>query len=510
MNVAVVHDPALRYPQVPPFHPQEWYPELRLYRGRTSDGRANPVYAAVRDGLLRLGLDRAHAGTPDWNPLRGIVRPGDRVVVKPNLVLHEPAALAGSQALFTHASVLRPLIDYILLATDGDCRLTVADCPLQEADLPRILEANGLAALLAFYRDELRAPVEFVDFRLDRMVLREDGLVERRAKEAGDPRGNVTLRLDGASELEPITGGQERFGAAYQQSFAVAFYDPQRTGSHHSRGAHEYLIPRTVLESDVFFNVPKLKTHQKAGITVCMKNLIGINADKSYLPHYREGSVDEGGDEYPHRHWLTSLNHRWRRKYSERGALLWVATSRSWRFLKRHVLTPRVLGSESKFVANQGIGGGAWPGNDTLWRTILDINTILFFADAAGTLHDTPQRRYFALVDGVMGGEGNGPILPVPKPSGVILLGDDPLAVDVVASRLMGFDWERIPQLRAAAARSRRRFSAFEGDVSTLNVVSNDERWSRLFDQDDHLAFAPPPWWDTIRLPTPELRTGTR
>lgn len=510
MNVAIVHHPELRYPETPPFHPEQWYPELRLYRGWTSRAPANPVYRAVRDGLLRLGLDREHAGTPDWNPLRGIVRPGDRVVVKPNLVLHEPPALVGSQALFTHASVLRPLIDYVLLASGGDCRLTVADCPLQEADLPRVMRANGLEALLAFYHAELRVPIEFVDFRLDHMVLRQDGLVERRQKAAGDPRGNVTMRLDRTSELEAITRGDERFGSAYQQAFAVQFYDQERTAVRHACGRHEYLIPRTVLESDVFVNVPKLKTHQKAGITVCLKNLIGINADKSYLPHYREGSLDEGGDEYPHRHWLTSLNHRLRRRYAERGALLWVATSRSWRFLKRHVLTPRVLGTESKFLANVGIGGGAWYGNDTLWRTILDINTILFFGDAEGRLHDTPQRRYFALVDGIVAGEGNGPILPTPKACGVLLLGDDPLVVDVVASRLMGLDWRKIRQLDAAAARRGRRISAFDGDVSAIRLASNDPRWSRLFEHAEHLAFEPPPWWDAIRLRAPELEAEAR
>jgi uncharacterized protein (DUF362 family) len=500
VKVAVVHDPTLRYPDSPPFHPEQWYAELRPYRGWPASARPNPVYRWVRDGLLRLGLDRENAGTPDWNPLRGIVRRGDRVVIKPNLVLHEPPHLVDSCAVFTHGSVLRPLIDYVLLASDGDCRLTIADCPLQEADLSRVTQANGLDRLLAFYREELGFPIDFIDFRLDRMILRHDGRIESRGTAPGDPRGNVTVRLDRESELEAIAHEGDRFGSAYQQAFAVALYDPQRTANHHRPGRHEYLIPRTILESDVFLNVPKLKTHQKAGITVCLKNLIGINADKSYLPHYREGSLEEGGDEYPYRDWLTSINRRLRGNLVERGALLWGVTSRTWRLLRRHVLTPRILGRDSRTVVNLGIGGGAWHGNDTLWRTILDINTILFFADATGRVHDAPQRRYFALVDGIVAGEGNGPILPTPKACGVLLLGADPLAVDVVASRLMGLAWERIPKLRAAAARRQHRFSTFSGDVSTIAVVSNDARWERLFEQAEHLDFVPPPSWDTIRL----------
>ena len=58
--------------------------------------RPNPVYQAVEDLFRAMGLDEAHAGTPEWNPLGELIRPGDRVIVKPNLVssrnLHEKIA----------------------------------------------------------------------------------------------------------------------------------------------------------------------------------------------------------------------------------------------------------------------------------------------------------------------------------------------------------------------------------------------------------------------------------
>ena len=53
------------------------------------------------------------------------------------------------------------------------------------------------------------------------------------------------------------------------------------------------------LEADVIINLPKLKTHQKAGITCALKNLIGINGNKEYLPHHRIGGFELGGDCYP-------------------------------------------------------------------------------------------------------------------------------------------------------------------------------------------------------------------
>ncbi len=67
----------------------------------------------------------------------------------------------------------------------------------------------------------------------------------------------------------------------------------------HGNGRHRYLVARDVLDADVVINLPKLKTHKKAGITCALKNLIGINGNKEYLPHHRIGGADLGGDCYP-------------------------------------------------------------------------------------------------------------------------------------------------------------------------------------------------------------------
>lgn len=502
-RVAIVQDDHLVYPDAPPFDPEEVYPELSRLSYRVTAGPANPVYAAVRRCFEQLGLDASRAGTAAWNPLGDVIRPGQRVLIKPNLVLHEPASLVGSNALVTHGSVIRAVTDYVLLAAGREGTVTIGDCPLQEADLPRLARASGLQGVLDHYAGHRDLPLRFVDFRTDRMVMHADGRITDREKLSGDPAGNVEVRLDGTSSLEPITRADAQFGAGYQQAFAVANYDKTRTVAHHVPGHHAYLIPRSVLEADVFVNVPKLKTHQKAGITVCQKNLIGINADKAYLPHYREGSAQEGGDEYPRRDRLTWWNRRVRAKLVDGNPLVWAVGSRLWRLAKSSVLTPRVLGQQSSFVANAWVSGGAWEGNDTLWRTILDINRILFFARADGRLHDAPVRRYVALVDGIMAGEGNGPILPHPKPAGALLLGTDPLGVDVVAARLMGFHWREVPQLRHAASLAGLRYSAFDGDVRALEICAGGSRWARLFDGDDHLGFDPPPFWPHLRLPQP-------
>jgi uncharacterized protein (DUF362 family)/Pyruvate/2-oxoacid:ferredoxin oxidoreductase delta subunit len=56
------------------------------------------------------------------------------------------------------------------------------------------------------------------------------------------------------------------------------------------------------------------------------------------------------------------------------------------------------------------------------------------------------------IMDAVIGMEGNGPGSGEARPIGVILAGQDPVAVDVVSSRVLGISPEKLPLIRAAAA----------------------------------------------------------
>jgi len=82
-----------------------------------------------------------------------------------------------------------------------------------------------------------------------------------------------------------------------------------------------------------------------------------------------------------------------------------------------------------------------WPKNVLHWagidRAILDINAAV--------------RPDFAIVDGIWGMEGNGPIQGTPKSCGVLILGDDPVAVDATCCRVMGLRPEEVKYLAQAA-----------------------------------------------------------
>jgi uncharacterized protein (DUF362 family) len=62
-------------------------------------------------------------------------------------------------------------------------------------------------------------------------------------------------------------------------------------------------------------------------------------------------------------------------------------------------------------------------------------------------------RRSFAIVDGIVGMEGNGPIQGTPKLAGVLVMGSDLPAVDATCCRIMGIDPSKIEYLNMAADR---------------------------------------------------------
>ena len=100
-----------------------------------------------------------------------------------------------------------------------------------------------------------------------------------------------------------------------------------------------------------------------------------------------------------------------------------------------------------------------WPKNELhqvgIDESIVELNRIF--------------RRTFAIVDGIVGMEGNGPIQGTPKPVGVLVMGSDLPAVDATCCRIMGIDPSRVEYLQhgvGAGARSDRRSShrAARGD----------------------------------------------
>jgi uncharacterized protein (DUF362 family) len=435
----------------------DWHQPNLVSRQRApkSYSDSDAIHEAVQSALTELRLPADY------------VRPGDRVVLKPNWVKEHDERHPGPdqwEHVVTHPTVIEAVIRWTAEQLKGKGSITICDAPQTDSSFARIREYCQLDTMI----DRCRASfpgttIELLDLRPEEWHA-VDGVTVSKTKLPGDPLGSTRVALNEASEFV----GYEGLGRLYGASF-----DMEETNRMHREARHEYLLCRTPMDADVLINIPKLKTHKKVGLTCALKNLVGINANKNWLPHHTEGTPDDGGDQFPKATTKAKLEHSWmgraKRILKNRPAL-----SRLFVPLKK---LARIYFGDTQSV----VRSGNWHGNDTCWRMVLDLNKCLFFFDGEGKRRTRPL-RYLAVVDGIIGGEGNGPMAPDAKPCGVIIAGTHPAAVDHVAADTMGFDPERLRLIR----------NCFEvKELSFTKFAANEIRHTPAEEstQDSHSAF---------------------
>ena len=123
-------------------------------------------------------------------------------------------------------------------------------------------------------------------------------------------------------------------------------------------------LPKTILSADVIISVPKMKTHHWVGVTLSLKNMIGI------VPGIKYG----------------------------------------------------------------------WPKNIIHWnkieKSIVEINATI--------------PTHYTVVDGVLGMDGDGPIMGSPKKVGALVMGNNALSVDATSARIMGLEPNKINYFQTA------------------------------------------------------------
>ena len=108
--------------------------------------------------------------------------------------------------------------------------------------------------------------------------------------------------------------------------------------------------------------------------------------------------------------------------------------------LKTHHWAGVTLAMKNLFGVMPGVAYG-WPKN------------VLHHAGIPGSILDinAAVKPSLAIVDGIIGMEGDGPIMGTPKAAGVIVMGTNLPSVDATAARLMGIDPDRISYLSGAS-----------------------------------------------------------
>jgi uncharacterized protein (DUF362 family) len=430
------------YP-APPYHPSSRYPEFPLI---PVSKEPNFVFDAVRQSLHALALDSCNFGSSSWNPLGVVVKPGQTVIIKPNLVSHfnwgYKNSLTDTDSLITHGSVIRCIIDYVALALKDNGRVIIGDSPVQLGcwnSLLRLIHFEEIVDHCKTYYPGVA--LTSCDFRLETGARSKFGAIIQKANQLRQ-HDFIEIDLRDKSLLADLQNPGK------VASFGVTDYPAWRMRDAHNTFYNKYLFPKQVLEADTLISLPKLKTHSKAGFTCALKNMVGINGLKDYLPHFRYGPPRRNGDEYPENGLLFDLINRLSHK---------VWDSREGSKKSFYALTTKALKGLYLFLGRKNKAmlsamGGGWYGNDTLWRTILDINRSFFYADGTGSLSEGNicKKNYITVVDGIVGGERLAPLLPTPVKSGFIIAGINPVAVDSIAATLMGLDYKKLKQVTRA------------------------------------------------------------
>ena len=305
----------------------------------------------------------------------------------------------------------------------------------------------------------------------------------------GDPLGIPTCASTRPVSSSATTGEGRLYGASY---------DMAETNTRHAGSRHEYLLCRTPMDADVLINIPKLKTHKKVGVTCALKNLVGINANKNWLPHHTEGTPDVGGDQFPVATSKARLEH---------GLMGVVKRSLKNRPRLSRLFVPlKKLGRAYFGDTHSVVRSGNWHGNDTCWRMVRRSEqvSVLFRRQRAATTQTAPvsrrrrrnRRRRRATADGAG-----------PQAVRVVLAGTHPTAVDCVAASVMGFDWQRIRLLANCFRIRDLNFVPFTADA--IAVSSNKAEWNgRLPEMRDTFRFRPHFGWTGAIEARPERAAG--
>ena len=310
--------------------------------------------------------------------------------------------------------MIAAVVEFVAVALGGRGEIILGDNPSIDADFEELMRATKIRELTKKYDGLLKIK----DLRpLVCDDLKNYGKKNLMVPQGGDDRGTVEINLGNESLLYGIN--PERFRGVFDER--------EETIASHTGDRQLYTFSRSLYDADVYISVPKMKTHQKVGVTLNLKGLVGAVANKNQLVHWQVGYPEIHGDEYP----------------DEKS------------FLK----------SKTAKVTHRG----AWYGNDTIWRMVVDLYL--------GMKRKTG--KYFSVVDGIMGGEGQGPFCPTAKQSNTLIVGDDLLAVDCVATRYMGINPLKVKYLQYFLER------AFDGvTLENLTVYEDNRELKNFFDSE--------------------------
>jgi uncharacterized protein (DUF362 family) len=462
------------------FSPHILYPEYPFSRDTLSP-RPNEVYDMVRTSLFGMGLDKNRFGTTEWNPLGDYVKPGGYILLKPNFVKHVNS-IGGLDCTVTHPSIIRTVVDYCVIAKARI--IEIGDAPIQGCDFDELMEKHGYTRLFYFIRKQ-GIHLIVTDFRLTISKRLVKGTLLQGKNEDNDISKTIEFDLKENSYFDSLPENSK---------YRITQYSDRKIGQNHNQEHHKYLIARQVFEADLIINLPKPKTHRFAGITGASKNFIGIASDKEYLPHFRVGAPRSGGDESNDDGILyriySAINCGYCRQIEKRRVFMQLIYRG---FAKSVLLLHKVITSKSMYIVGQ------WHGNDTIWRTILDLNLILLYGKEDGNVDFSCRpRTVLTIGDMIIAGEKRGPLEPSPKSLGCILASNNLAVFDYVFCKMTGFNIDLIPSVQNGLKNS----LLLNVPSASIQIHSNKKEFSNItldkINFPREYYFVPNPLWNEV------------
>lgn len=188
-------------------------------------------------------------------------------------------------ATVTNRSLVEAVLMVIAQKATEPVEITIGDAPMARSKHEITLKLLGLRKLIKKYNHGFLS-IQLIDIREWYWKYVATMCVSRK-KLPGDPKGikYVNLKNDSA-----FSGKENKDYEAFDNIKPVSEF--------HNEKDNIFSISGSILDADLFINLPKMKTHRIAGITCAMKNLVGMNANKNCVPHNTKGSSCEGGDAF--------------------------------------------------------------------------------------------------------------------------------------------------------------------------------------------------------------------
>lgn len=456
--------------------------QIYFYDTKTFAYEKETVFKSIEQLFKMMDLDKEHSDEDAWNPLGEYMKTGQTVLLKPNLVMDENHSNGGTECLYTQTPVVEAVLKYVCNAVGKQGKIIIGDAPMQECNFEKLVEQSGYKQMVERYLHE-GYNIELVDFR-ELITVKKNGM---RHQIINDKARGKVIDLKNESEFSV-------YDEKHMKNMRITNYSPERLQQHHDIGKHEYYISEYLLQADVVVNMPKPKTHRKAGVTIALKNIVGINVRKEYLPHHTLGDMKNGGDQYKKENFVKKISNYYIDKKNKNEG-----EGKYWR-AKIYFL----IGGAIKYFYWKKNGDsleGNWSGNNTISKTIVDLNKILIYANKTGELCNTPQRKVFNIADMIISGEKEGPVEPSPKEVGYLVAGENSVAFDMAVATMMGADIERIPTIKCVLG-LKNNFDLYQ--KNDVMIVSNNEKINGKLIQEicdeDKWKFVPTSGWKDVFL----------